>query len=505
MNRLRTVLLVVGLSVLFLYYKNSFVFRYVYSSHADTTCTVALFAFCASAAFLCLLLLFRKKLAEKVVSPLPFLLICACATIGTFLMFEFSSSFPIVCVSSIFIAAFFVLATCIWVTAFTNMPTKVLCSSTIIGFAGSFLLSTLLRAALPIGGEIVVSILPVICGVLWCSFALTDKSVGRAVGKGTVWQTSYLKEMNQTTSQAVDFDNPSTCASVSIIPSSGFAGLLIALYLTSSLVRNFSIVKAYDSFTLDPNLALTIASIALLMIFLLLLLRLQPLFFCYISWLCTFVCILLGLFLLQLPGDDLLMWGSDLVALGLLSIIPLLYILAILRREESSDEAYQVRPFILLVLLPNIASVTLRDLISPSLAAILPLYAATVTACCFILVTVTIVFITFVLVKQILQNHTLSTASTITSGVSAESIKEPDVEMAVAALSDRYGLTKKESETCILLAKGYTMQSVADNLCVSLNTVRSHSRAIYSKIGIHTKQELIEVVEQAVLKDAISV
>lgn len=57
------------------------------------------------------------------------------------------------------------------------------------------------------------------------------------------------------------------------------------------------------------------------------------------------------------------------------------------------------------------------------------------------------------------------------------------------------GLTPREEETMSLLAKGLGYKEIASALGVSLNTTRSHSRSIYSKLGIHSRSELISMIE----------
>ena len=45
-------------------------------------------------------------------------------------------------------------------------------------------------------------------------------------------------------------------------------------------------------------------------------------------------------------------------------------------------------------------------------------------------------------------------------------------------------------------AKGRTNAFIADELGVSFNTAKSHIRHVYVKIGVHTKSELLDLVEQ---------
>ena len=63
------------------------------------------------------------------------------------------------------------------------------------------------------------------------------------------------------------------------------------------------------------------------------------------------------------------------------------------------------------------------------------------------------------------------------------------------SVSQTYGLTEREQEVLMLLARGHGRKYVADHLQVSLNTVRSHSRNIYAKLGIHSHPELMALLE----------
>ncbi|MBR2835942.1 MAG: hypothetical protein IKE43_09595 [Coriobacteriales bacterium] len=65
----------------------------------------------------------------------------------------------------------------------------------------------------------------------------------------------------------------------------------------------------------------------------------------------------------------------------------------------------------------------------------------------------------------------------------------------LAFLADKYGLSPRERDILELLIRGHTFPSISDELGISLNTIRTHSRNIYRKLNIHTKQELIDLIE----------
>ena len=43
---------------------------------------------------------------------------------------------------------------------------------------------------------------------------------------------------------------------------------------------------------------------------------------------------------------------------------------------------------------------------------------------------------------------------------------------------------------------GNSAEAVADKLGISLNTVRTHSKNLYRKLGIHAKAELVELLNR---------
>lgn len=65
-----------------------------------------------------------------------------------------------------------------------------------------------------------------------------------------------------------------------------------------------------------------------------------------------------------------------------------------------------------------------------------------------------------------------------------------------AAVAADYGLTPREGEVFALLAQGRTVGVVREKLVISLNTARFHTKNIYAKLGVHSQQELIDLVER---------
>ena len=68
-------------------------------------------------------------------------------------------------------------------------------------------------------------------------------------------------------------------------------------------------------------------------------------------------------------------------------------------------------------------------------------------------------------------------------------------------IQEEYRLTSRETEIMELIVRGYSVARIAEEHVVSENTVRTHYKHIYAKLGIHKKQELIAMVDA--LKDTI--
>lgn len=62
---------------------------------------------------------------------------------------------------------------------------------------------------------------------------------------------------------------------------------------------------------------------------------------------------------------------------------------------------------------------------------------------------------------------------------------------------ERYGLSEREGEIMIMLAKGRNLPYVQEHLYLSRSTVSTHRQHIYQKLEIHSQQELMNLVERA--------
>lgn len=63
-------------------------------------------------------------------------------------------------------------------------------------------------------------------------------------------------------------------------------------------------------------------------------------------------------------------------------------------------------------------------------------------------------------------------------------------------LAAQYALSERECEVLLLLSRGYSQVYIAKELYISENTVRTHTRHIYAKLGIDSREGLLELIDK---------
>ena len=76
--------------------------------------------------------------------------------------------------------------------------------------------------------------------------------------------------------------------------------------------------------------------------------------------------------------------------------------------------------------------------------------------------------------------------------------QSPDARIAssVIALGQRFGLTGREIEVLTLYALGHTQARVSEELQLSQNTVHTHIKRIYEKTDLHSRQEILDYINE---------
>ena len=70
-------------------------------------------------------------------------------------------------------------------------------------------------------------------------------------------------------------------------------------------------------------------------------------------------------------------------------------------------------------------------------------------------------------------------------------------ESAVKTLAERYSLSKRETEICALLGQGRSIPFISDSLFLAKSTVETHVKHVYAKLDVHSRQELLSLLERA--------
>lgn len=73
----------------------------------------------------------------------------------------------------------------------------------------------------------------------------------------------------------------------------------------------------------------------------------------------------------------------------------------------------------------------------------------------------------------------------------------PGPAEAAAALAAAYGLSPREAQVVALLLRGRSGPYISEELGLSKSTVKTHIRHLYAKLGVSSKQELIDLAQRA--------
>lgn len=135
----------------------------------------------------------------------------------------------------------------------------------------------------------------------------------------------------------------------------------------------------------------------------------------------------------------------------------------------------------------NVLGVLLGGLLGSSIAAAeTQLLHPSVLALAIVMVTLVILPLLHQRLSVLLGNHAFLT--TLTAMSSSEQTA------AVDGLALFGNLTERERQISDLLSRGRTYRMVAGELCLSENTVKTHIKNIYSKLGIQSKAELVQLL-----------
>lgn len=112
---------------------------------------------------------------------------------------------------------------------------------------------------------------------------------------------------------------------------------------------------------------------------------------------------------------------------------------------------------------------------------------------CFLLEAVffTTVVISYALMTRPGSSLLESSGKNETGGVNSET----NLAQRCGSLAQQKGLSPRETDVLLLLARGYGSTHIANELGISENTVRTHVRHIYEKLGVGGREALIALVD----------
>lgn len=221
----------------------------------------------------------------------------------------------------------------------------------------------------------------------------------------------------------------------------------------------------------------------------------KVLFWNWTACMALFFAGLLALAFLPTPAASL---GSDVATVSRVCFTLLMFLFALAAQNWTSIQP--VRLLGLFLLLPEAISALVRHILVPTLLVATgaePIAAASQAGVAIILIlTVTIIIVLGdLLLRQI--NDPQQTASP--DGVhraAAPSTAPARNADTLEQIALTYGLTAREVQTASYVSQGYSLEKTAELLGISINTVRTHMRSVYGKLAIHSRQELIDLLDE---------
>ena len=89
----------------------------------------------------------------------------------------------------------------------------------------------------------------------------------------------------------------------------------------------------------------------------------------------------------------------------------------------------------------------------------------------------------------------IDTPNDSTETLAHDDLAESAWEAKIDYIAEKYELTRRQKEIFGYLAKGRDAKFLENHLCISYSTAKSHIYSIYIKLDIHSRQEIIDLIE----------
>jgi DNA-binding CsgD family transcriptional regulator len=99
--------------------------------------------------------------------------------------------------------------------------------------------------------------------------------------------------------------------------------------------------------------------------------------------------------------------------------------------------------------------------------------------------------------RFVFQAHWLDSGKPLDALIGLTIKRQVPLSIKIMGRLGRFSLSRRQLQTCVLLASGYADADIAREMNITLNTVLTHNRRIYEKLNVRSRAELInEVMRQ---------
>ncbi len=204
-----------------------------------------------------------------------------------------------------------------------------------------------------------------------------------------------------------------------------------------------------------------------------------------VCWMALSLVFFAGIFAFSVLGQHSLGGHVVVAARSLLDLVLWMFLCNVASNRKVNPIKLFVTTSILIEIISWATSYITHALLANGTIAIGAQVDSLVQALAFLLAAVVIIILCILLRNKQLENNyeTLEPA-----------VPEEPLDIVPPALIEHYGLTSREVEVIRLFSQGYSLNKVADALCISKSTAQTHVKSAYRKLEIHSKDELIDLM-----------
>ena len=217
----------------------------------------------------------------------------------------------------------------------------------------------------------------------------------------------------------------------------------------------------------------------------------------FFNWIAYMLLFFAGVLVMAVAPEDAAQLGSNLATSARVGFTMLLVLFVVAPERWSKMDLTKRASLFLLI--PEALAALVRYIAVPAHLsqtqggqAALMTYGG--TAVTFILSAAIVIMLGFLLLRSTeaagRSTMPIDPAADLTAAIAAQDSVE---ELVSHELASRYGLTPREAEVVRCASQGHSLEKTAELLGVSVNTVRTHNRSAYAKMGVHSRQEIIEL------------